>query len=305
MSKILKALERARTTAPVSPSNVRGLVPVAAPAASSTQVVERRAQATQEIARMQEVVLRGKGELGRSGIIYPEIGDNATVQALRELRTKVIQKTDGRNCTVLVISLVRQGGGSFVAFNLAAAFGFDVGRTALLVDCNLRDPSLPRIFGQTAEPGLIDYLEDPSMDIASIIHPVGIERVRVVPAGGRREVPAEYFTSDKMRRLLGDLRDRYPERYVILDGPPASDAADVHTLVDLSDYVLLVVPYARATVQQIERAVKDIPATKLIGVVFNDAPDLPPVKARGAVHGVREWLRDWFTASLRGKPAAN
>jgi capsular exopolysaccharide synthesis family protein len=308
MSKIEKALNRARsvslTPVPVSqPENRQQLV--RAPATGSAVAdPEQRARSAQAIARMREPTPRSRTELEQHRVVFPEMTDSDTVKALREIRTKITQKTEGNNGVVLVTSLVPRGGGSFVAFNLAAAFAFDAGRTALLVDCNLRNSSLPRLFADTPHLGLTDYLEDSSLGVGDVIHPIGIERLRVIPAGGRREVPGEYFETARMQRLMEELRSRYPERFVILDAPPTTESADVHTLAGLCDWVILVVPYGRVTTAQIGEAAKNFPQEKLLGVVFNDQPGLPPLPWQSLIAQTFSGMREWLVARLRRKPAA-
>lgn len=281
MSKIEKALTKARTTGAlrvVSPH----------PAASSekapedpsaisnvTALIEQRTSSSEAIARMQEKAPLSRQALAHNRVIYPELGENGTVRAFREIRTKIIQKSQGRNCIVMVTSVTSGGGSSFVSLNLAAAFAFDAGKTALLLDCNLKNPSLHRLFPPGSFQGLADYMENPEMDVADVIHPVGIERLRVIPAGGKREIPAEYFTSLKMKRLLDSIKQRYRERYVLIDAPPMTESADTQILAELCDYVVLVVPYGRVTDAQIDACVKALGDKKLIGVVFNDEPTLP------------------------------
>jgi Mrp family chromosome partitioning ATPase len=118
-------------------------------------------------------------------------------------------------------------------------------------------------------------MENSDMDIADIIHPVGIERLRIIPSGGQREIPAEYFTSLKMKRLLDGIKQRYRERYIIIDAPPMTESADTQILADLCDYAVLVVPYGRVTDAQIDACIKALGDKKLVGVVFNDEPTLP------------------------------
>jgi protein-tyrosine kinase len=197
------------------------------------------------------------------------------VQVFRELRTKIVQQSQGQNGVILITALNKGGGSSFVAQNLGAAFAFDAGKTALLIDCNLKNPSVDRLIANAAVPGLTDYLENPDLDIAEIIRPVGIARYRVITAGKRREIPMEYFTSLKMRRLIDSVRRRYRERFIILDGPPMSNFADVRILSELCDYALVVARYGRATNAQIENCVNVIDSKKLLGVVFNDEPRIP------------------------------
>jgi protein-tyrosine kinase len=282
MSKIEKALNKARTTGSlriVSPQPQpvsREMVSDATSTASHvTGLIEQRASSSEAIARMEEKAPLSKQALSHNRVIYPELGDNATVRAFREIRTKIIQKAQGRNCVIMVTSVSSGGGSSFVSLNLGVAFAFDAGKTSLLVDCNLKNPSLHRLFGQGSFRGLTDYMENSEMDIADIIHPVGIERLRIIPSGGKREIPAEYFTSLKMKRLLENIRQRYRERYVLIDAPPMTESADTQILAELCDFVVLVVPYGRVTDAQINTCIKAIDDKKLVGVVFNDEPALP------------------------------
>ena len=89
--------------------------------------------------------------------------------------------------------------------------------------------------------------------------------------------PAEYFTSPRIRRLLTDIRQRFSDRYVILDSPSMTDSADARILLELCDFVLLVVPYGRASNAEIEESIKAVDGEKFLGVVFNDDPRLPSI----------------------------
>ena len=144
-----------------------------------------------------------------------------------------------------------------------------------------------RLLDDPSAPGLTDYLENPDLDLSTIIRPVGISRFRVISAGSRREIPAEYFTSAKMRSLIASVRRRYLERFIILDGPSVSDIADIRILAELSDYVVLVARYGCITGAQIENCVKEIGGRKLLGVVFNDEPRIPKIDWREL------WFRRW------------
>jgi Mrp family chromosome partitioning ATPase len=191
------------------------------------------------------------------------------------LRTKIIQQNQGKNAVILVTSVSEGCGGSFVARNLAAAFAFDMGKTALLMDCNLQNPSVHNLLTKAPAPGLMDYFENSDLDIKEIIQPVGIARCRVVTAGKRREAIEEHLTSAKMQRLMEAVRQRYQERFIILDGPPMSNIADIRVLSELADYVLVVARYARSTNAQIANCLKVIGEKKPLGIVFNDEPRFP------------------------------
>jgi Mrp family chromosome partitioning ATPase len=217
-------------------------------------------------------------ELRERGIIHPRHTEEPAVQVFRELRTKIVQQSQGQNAVILVTAVSKGNGGSFVARNLGAAFAFDSAKTALLIDCNFRSPSVHRLVPDASMPGLADYFEDPEIDVSKIIQPVGIARFRAIAVGGLGEIPAEHFVSIKMRRLMDSLRERYRDRFIILDGPPMSEVADVRILSELSDYVLVVARHGHATNAQIESGLSAISNKKLLGIVFNDEPRIPWVR---------------------------
>ena len=227
------------------------------------------------IALMQEGARRQSSELTMRGIINPEMGETPAVKAFREIRTRILQKTNGRNCVLMVTSLRRHSGTSFISLNLGAAFALDAGKTALVVDCNLRNSS--SLLWDPRVNGLTDYLKNPEIGLEKIIHRVGIERLRVIPAGSSSKEPGEYFTSARMRGVLESVRARYPDRFIIVDAPPVLESADTQILGDLCDQILLVVPYGAATSSEIDRSLKAIDRNKLLGVVFNNEHELSPL----------------------------
>lgn len=283
MSKIEKALRKARDGgAATGQSLVRTqqknseagtqLAP-SAPTSLATGAAESAAT----IAFMhQPASLDTHGRMARK-IIYPEASENATIKALREIRTKVTQKIADSNCVIMVTGTSLGSGSSFVSVNLAAAFALDAARTSLVVDCNIRDPYLHHLVSGEIKAGLTNYLTDTRGDVADIILPTGISRMRVIPAGVNIDPTVEYFTMDRMRRLIRSVRERYPDRNVILDCPPIARSADSQILLDLCDYVLVVVPYARATPSRLQSALKLIDSRKLLGVILNEEPGLPSI----------------------------
>ncbi len=279
MSKIEEALRHAnnmRRPQGAQPQSLAGRGLMRAPGSAVTDI-ESRQHARDEIARMTDKERISGKELADSRIIYPDMRDGRIVDAFRNLRTRLIQKGGAGNMVLMVTSVTRGDGSTFVARNLAVSFAFDESKTALLVDCNLRNPGLMGRNGTPLQRGLTDYLESGDLPVEDIIYSVGIPRLRMIPSGARREVPAEYFTSLKMRQLLDALKARYAERYVVLDAPAVTESADSRILAELADHVLLVVPYGRVSESQIMAAARAIGAQKLFGVVFNNEPSVSGV----------------------------
>ncbi len=237
-----------------------------------TAVAPRISSTNRDIASMVEPAVFEHRELACKRIIYPEMANSGVVNAFRQLRTKLLHQSEGRNGVLMVTSVRSGSGSSFIALNLAAAFAFDETKTALLIDCNLYDAGFDELLYSKSKRSLFDYLEQDRVGIEEIIQPSGIPRLRWIPAGSKRRVTTEVFTSIRMRDLMEDLRDRYDDRYIIVDAPSITHSADAEILSSFCDYVLLVVPYGKATESQVLSAAKAIDEGKLLGVVFNNEP---------------------------------
>jgi len=224
---------------------------------------------SRQIVKMQEPRRLTADDLEERRIVHPESRDRATVNRFRDLRTRLLEVSGGNNFTLVVTGATAGAGASFMALNLAAAFAFDQAKTALLIDCNLREPSLHSTLDIVPEHGLSDFLDDPDFDIARIIYPTGIPRLRLIPAGSRRESPGEFFTSFRMKQFIQAVRRRYPDRFIILDTASVHESPDARILTELCDYALLVVPHGRVGPQQVQSCAEALHADKFVGAVLN------------------------------------
>lgn len=293
MSKIEKALKKAKESRSTNIASIRSADDVdIKPKVSSVRelVIQKEGNeastvdwksSSKEIALMDEGKILENKQLSELKIIFSEMSDNKIANTYRDLRTKLIQKSIGKNFIVMVTSCIPGAVSSSVALNLSTAFSFDESKTSLLIDCDLNNPKIDALLGMEFDKGLTDYLENENVDIDNILHKTGIKRLRMIPAGTSRETATEYFTSLRMRELMSKLLSRYSDRYIFIDSAPIADAADTRILVELCDYVLLVVPYGSSTKNKVKAAADAIGSEKLLGVVFNDIPKLPGFKIPG------------------------
>ncbi|WP_246180452.1 polysaccharide biosynthesis protein [Marinobacter changyiensis] len=224
---------------------------------------------SKQIARMQEPRTLTCDDLDERRIIYPESPNRDLVNRFRSLRTQLLERSGGNNFTMVVSGASEGAGASFIALNLAAAFAFDEAKTALIIDCNLRDPALHSTLDIVPESGLTDFLDDPDYDIARILYPTGIPRLRLIPAGSRRETSSEFFTSFRMKQFLQAIRRRYPDRFIVLDTAPISDSPDARILTELCDYTLMVVPHGKITPGRVEELSMSFNQQKFVGTIIN------------------------------------
>jgi len=233
-----------------------------------------------EIGLMEHGDLLETTALSNMKIISSKMHDNTVANTYRDLRTKLIQKCQGKNFVAMLTSTVDGDSSCFTTVNLATAFAFDESKTSLIIDSNISNPQFEHCLEHRYEFGLTDYLENDDISAQDVIQPTGIQRLKAIPAGQPREVAHEYFTSLRMRSLVSDLIGRYSDRYIFINSAPISESADSRILCELCDFVILVVPYGSSSQNKISEAVESIGEDKFAGIVFSDVPRVPSFRKR-------------------------
>ncbi len=224
----------------------------------------------EQIEKMSEVHSFSDAELDHLKILRQGMKDEKILKMYRELRTRLYSRAGGKNFVCMVTSVTEDGGASYVSRNLAAAIALDKTKTSVIVDCNFYDPSAEELLGAEANLGLTDYLSVRDMGVEFIVYASGVPRVRVIPTGSNIEAATERVSSSKMHMFVQELKTRYADRYVIMDGPPVGEySADVRLIGGLCDFVVLVVPYGKATEAQVKNAIETIGKDRVAGIVFN------------------------------------
>jgi capsular exopolysaccharide synthesis family protein len=194
------------------------------------------------------------------------------VDAFKILRTQVMHRLRENGWNVVGVTSPGHGEGkTLTAVNLAVSLAMEITQTVLLVDANLRSPSIHEAFGLNDCPGLADFLLDDTPVEDLLIHP-GIGRFVLFPGG--RPIPnsTEILTSPKMLGLVEEFKHRYPSRVVIFDLPPLLYTADVLAFAPYIDALLLVVEEGKTTVEELQHSlllVKD--SRPVLGTVMNKA----------------------------------
>ena len=224
----------------------------------------------QEIRRMLENSLLSREELNDRKIIFPGIDDYKTLNDYRELRTKLLNKTNNKNFVCMISSVTSGAGTSHVTMNLATSIALDQSKTVLVIDCNIYNPQINKYLKVPPTLGLTDYLEQTTDKIEDIIYPSGIPRVRVIPVGTKIMNAAEHFSSVEMITFIDSLKKRYPDRFIIMDTPAIGLYAESQILASLCDVSLLVIGYGKSGLPHIQAGIDTIGKDKLAGLVFNN-----------------------------------
>jgi exopolysaccharide/PEP-CTERM locus tyrosine autokinase len=170
--------------------------------------------------------------------------------------------------TIMVTSAVPGEGKSVVASNLAASIALCKKEHVLLLECDLRRPSLSGLFGFKSSRGLADYLMEEG-DLSNLLRKTPVDKLTLLPAGSLTRNPYELLSSPKMFELLEEVSNRYPDRYIILDSTPVQVAAEITVLSKFVDGILMVVRYGKSSRKIIQESIQKVGKDKFLGVVFN------------------------------------
>jgi capsular exopolysaccharide synthesis family protein len=212
---------------------------------------------------------------------------NPAAEAYRILRTNIqfLSSGDKPIKTILLTSSSMQEGKSTTIGNLATAFAQE-GKRVLLVGCNLRRPSLYRVFGLEKGPGMADILIDKArwqdcvrsvsdlsvgeFNIDDILATPGLENLHIITFGQIPPNPSELLSSDKMDKFLAEVRQEYD--LVLIDAPPLLPVADSSLIASKVDAVILVYQVGKVPRTSLVRAKERMENVKanVIGIVLND-----------------------------------
>ena len=193
-----------------------------------------------------------------------------TAESFRRLRTLIFHPETGSTArSIMILSAEPQEGKSFVCANLGVSIANDIDHNALLIDCDLRRPSLHNLFGMKCPKGLVDHLNNKEEVISSLIYATGHPKLSIIPAGLPPGNPSELVSFEKMSSVIKELTTRDEDRLIILDSPPFQAAAEALILSQLVDKIVLVVRWGKAGREGIKKMTDAVGRKKIVGVVFN------------------------------------
>lgn len=188
-------------------------------------------------------------------------------EAYRTLRTNIQYSSfDDKYKLIVVTSAAPGEGKSTTAGNLALALAQD-GKKVLLMDCDMRKPSIHRNFKVSNEAGLSDLLANKRL-IQDVVFKFN-DNLTIIPAGTIPPNPSEILDSNKMKTYLKEVREVFD--YVIMDTPPIQAVTDAQVLSAISDGTLLVVRAEKTKKEAVVSSINAINTVNgtVIGTILN------------------------------------
>lgn len=186
------------------------------------------------------------------------------------LRTQVTDRLNRLNANALAVLSPTSGSGkTLTAINLAIAIAAERGRTALLVDFDLKNPNIHRRFGFTPETGIEDCLQSGRQVHEAMVKITGYERITLLPARARVENSSELLAEPRTVEIMGEMCRRYVNRTLIFDLPPVLSADDALMFSRYVQAGLMVVGERRTRRSDVTRALSLLTQLPIVGTVLN------------------------------------
>ncbi len=196
--------------------------------------------------------------------------DSVASEQFRKLRTQLLRlRLPHPPRTILVTSARAGEGKTLVSANLAAGIAHDFNAYSLLVDSDLRNPTLGSWFGISNGCGLSDYLVG-TKEIPELLFKTEIEKLRILLGGTLQDNPTELIGSARMEALVQELKSRYSDRYIIFDSTPLLATSEPEVLSKLVDGILIVVRAGETPRETLKQAIASLEKEKIMGMVLND-----------------------------------
>ena len=211
----------------------------------------------------------------RKNRVLSAIDDNQIIDTYRLLRTRVLRRMRQNNWKSLgVTSAGKNDGKTLTSINLGISIAMKENYSVVVVDTDLRNPSVHNLFGFKPKYGLVDYLKS-DVPLDKILVNPGIDRLVIVPGNKRTESSSELLSSPKMSRLAKELKTRYPTRIVIYDLPPILVGDDVVAFSPNLDTALFIVEEGGTDSEKLMQSVQLLDGIDIIGTVLNKSTESP------------------------------
>jgi Mrp family chromosome partitioning ATPase len=221
------------------------------------------------------------------GVVRPD--RSALAESFKMLRNQVLQRMRADGHRVLAVTSPRRiEGKSLTAVNLALTLAADYDSAVLLVDADLGGQGLQTLFGLDGVQGLSDHLVHGTAISDLLINP-GVARFVLLPAGREAVLhSAELLATRTAQELIAEMKQRYADRYIVVDLPPLLDTADALAFLPQADTTLLVIEEHTTSMQDVEATAELMAPYNLIGSVMSHARESERAARR------KPWYRRWM-----------
>ncbi|WP_321389611.1 XrtA-associated tyrosine autokinase [Emcibacter sp.] len=299
-SLVEKAARKAAETAAKAKASVE---PSASPADAEQPKVSEQTSPTAPVETPAKPVSRSYGRTSR----YVEINfdelkaqnipvmetDNSVISeefriVKRSLLLNAFAKGDSaikNGNLIMVTSTQPDEGKTFCAISLAMSMAMERDLTVLLIDADVEKPDVMKRLGVKADLGLIDVIENKSLDLSDCLLKTNIPNLTLLPAGKKHRLTTELLASERMGDIVNEVAKRYPDRVIIIDSPPVLASSSASVLALSVGQVLYVVEADKTREIDLKEALSMIGSSEHINLLLNKSRFSGGKKKFGSYYG--------------------
>ena len=199
-------------------------------------------------------------------------------EAYKKARTNLVYSLIKKGCRkIIVTSPYKSEGKTTTAVNVAIALAQQVNVKVLVIDCDLRRPTVHTLLDIKNDKGLANHLGDECGLDEIITHTLN-PNLDIVSYGAIPPNPSELLSSEGMKNMVKELEGMYD--YILFDTPPVNMVIDVIPLISLSDGIVVVTKHKDTTYPELNKAVETLKRNnaKILGIIINQIPTLETAK---------------------------
>ncbi|HLT90041.1 MAG TPA: protein tyrosine kinase [Woeseiaceae bacterium] len=271
MSKIQEALKQIKLH-----QRTESLEPTVPDLAKLVPPGEQRAGSLKELAAGNPPVRIDVDALREEHLIVPQEDWQLLSSQLREIKRPLLGHAFGKRATkiedgnfVMITSALAGEGKTFISLNLALSITHERDHAVLLIDNDVLKPRLTQAFDATERVGLLDYLENPELELGSIVYPTSVQGLYFVPAGEPRMNSTELLSGSRMDGLVDQLRYQADGQVVLFDAPPVLETTEAKVVGALVGQIVLVVRADKTPQSAVVTALSVLGSAKPVNLLLN------------------------------------
>ena len=186
---------------------------------------------------------------------------------------------------IMVTSSLPNEGKTYCAMSLALSMAKEKDLNVLLVDADVSKPDVMKTFGEKNHKGLIDVIGDDSVDLRDCIIKTDLKNLSILPAGKKHSFTTELLASEKMGKIIDELAQRYHDRVIVIDSPPALASSASSVLAMHVGQILFIVEADRTSEEEVKEALQLVKSCDNINLILNKAKFHTGSKRFGSYYG--------------------
>lgn len=202
-------------------------------------------------------------KLNDDGFLSPKHPDTELSSTYRMIKRPLLNNAKGKGASIVeypnliqVTSSFANEGKTYTAINIAISMAMEQDLNVLLIDADIRKPSIAKTFNIDVTIGLTDYLDGDIKDMRKILHNTNIPSLTLMCAGKQHPNGTELLSSQAMNAFIKEVATRYPDRIIIFDSPPLLQTTESSTLASHMGQVVLVVEAESTLAPQVKKSIE-------------------------------------------------